>query len=55
MEVIWKGKRGQTKQDSAVFGVEKGQNVSKTRIEFKESKRANQNKRAPRSALSIVE
>jgi len=38
-----------------VFGVEKWQNVNKTRIEVKESKRANQNKRAPSSALSIVE
>ena len=42
-----KKKRGANKMGQCRVGVEKGQNVSKTRIQFKESNRANQNKRAP--------
>ena len=39
IRVEWKGKEVQLKWDSVVFGVEKGQNARKTRIQFKESTR----------------
>ena len=42
-----KRKREQIKWDSVVLEIEKGRNANKARIQFKESMRVTQNKRAP--------